>query len=108
MGYVVKTPDFALSAQQKALAKDLGLSEAFMRLLLGRGMKESDIKGFLHPSLNQLSSPFEIPNMSKAVERIKRAVALGERILIFGDYDCDGICAVSILMLYLRDRKSVV
>ena len=107
MGYVVKTPDFALSAQQKALAKDLGLSEAFMRLLLGRGMKESDIKGFLHPSLNQLSSPFEIPNMSKAVERIKRAVALGERILIFGDYDCDGICAVSILMLYLRDKACV-
>ncbi len=107
MGYVVKTAYFELSAPQKTLAKSLGLSEVFMRLLIGRGIKENEIKGFLHPSLNDLSPPFEIPNMRKAVDRIKTAVARGERILIFGDYDCDGICAVSILMLYLRDKVDV-
>lgn len=67
-------------------------------------MKLDEIGDFLKPSLGRLSSPLDIENMSQAAARVKRAISGKERILIFGDYDCDGICAVSILMLYLRDK----
>ena len=105
--YTVKISDLALTDAQKVMAKKLGISERFLRLLLGRGFLEEDIHDFLHPSLNNLSSPFEIDGMKRAVSRIKQAIDSKERILIYGDYDCDGICAVSTLMLYLRDKAAV-
>lgn len=107
MQYIVKTQNFQLSAAQTALAKRLGISREFLRLLLGRGMKEEDFYDFLHPSVDNLSSPFEIDGMKEASERIKKAIANKEKVLIYGDYDCDGICAISTLMLYLRDKLDV-
>lgn len=107
MEYVVKTPHFALNDNQSALAKRLGISQDFLRLLLGRGMKEEELYDYLHPSVDKLHSPFEIDGMSDAVARIKKAIANREKVLIYGDYDCDGICAISTLMLYLRDKLDV-
>lgn len=107
MQYKVKTQDFNLSPSQTELAKHLGISRDFLRLLLGRGMKEDEIFAFLHPSVDNLSSPFEIDGMKEAADRIKRAIANKEKVLIYGDYDCDGICAISTLMLYLRDKLDV-
>lgn len=104
MQYVVKSSNISLTEAQKNAASVLGISETFMRLLIGRGMKEDEISAFLKPSLDALSSPFDIDGMESAVQRIKSAIDSGERILIFGDYDCDGICAVSILMLYLKGK----
>ncbi len=105
--YSVRTSNQALSKERKQLAGRLGISETFLRLLLGRGFKEEEIYDYLHPSLSKLSSPFEIRGMREAAERVKRAIAKGERILIYGDYDCDGICAISILMLYLKGKTDV-
>ncbi len=107
MQYTLKTHNFNLSDEQKKLAKGLAISERFFKLLLGRGMKECDMFNFLNPSQNNLASPFEIEGMTKAVSRVKEAISKKQRILIYGDYDCDGICAISILMLYLRDRVDV-
>lgn len=107
MQYTVKTQNFELSASQTAFAKRLGISREFLRLLLGRGMKEDEIFAFLHPSIDNLSSPFEIDGMKEAAERIRKAIANKEKVLIYGDYDCDGICAISTLMLYLRDKLDV-
>ncbi len=107
MRYVVKTDAFKLDEQQKCLAKSLGISEDFVRLLLGRGLREDGLYTYLHPSADNMSSPFDIDGMAEAVKRVQRAIEDNEKILIFGDYDCDGICAVSILMLYLRDKTRV-
>ena len=107
MRYVVKTPRFQLSNEQVELAKRLGISQDFLRLLLGRGMSEDSLYDYLHPSLDKLSSPYEIDGMKEAVERIKKAIENKEKVLIYGDYDCDGICAISTLMLYLRDKLNV-
>lgn len=107
MSYQVKTKNFPLTAEQQALANELGISQDFLRLLIGRGMKEEELYDFLHPSIDKLSSPFEIDGMREAVERIKVAIGKKERILIYGDYDCDGICAISTLMLYLKDKVEI-
>lgn len=107
MEYVVKTPHFALDQSQVALAKRLGISQDFLRLLLGRGMKEEELYDYLHPSIEKMSSPYEIDGMKEAVERIRKAIKNKEKVLIYGDYDCDGICAISTLMLYLQDKLDV-
>lgn len=107
MQYKVKTSHFNLTQEQESLAKRLGISRDFLRLLLGRGMKEDELYAFLHPSIANLASPFEIEGMKEASERIKKAIKNKEKVLIYGDYDCDGICAISTLMLYLRDKLDV-
>ena len=96
-------------AQRTGGTKQTGdnISPGFRRLLLGRGISEEEMPAFLHPSLDGLASPYEVYGMERAVERIRRAVDKKEKILIFGDYDCDGICAISILMLALRGRADV-
>lgn len=107
MKYVVKTDSFPLTSEQNALCKNLGISRDFLRLLLGRGMKEDELYDFLHPSLDKMSSPLVYDGMKEAAERIKLAISRKEKVLIYGDYDCDGICAISTLMLYLRDKLDV-
>ena len=62
--------------------------------------KENIEKFFSHET--ELSSPFLMKDMDKAVERIKSAVTAGEKICIYGDYDCDGITATTILYSYLE------
>ena len=95
------------SAEESASARRLGISERFLRLLRSRGLSDAEIPDFLHPSLDKLSSPFDIHGMREAADRVRLAVERGEKILIFGDYDCDGICAISILMLALGKRTDV-
>ncbi len=107
MDYAVKNLSPKLSSEQKELARKLHISERFLSLLLSRGIEEYQIEGYLHPSLDALGSPFAIKGMREAAERVQRAIKDGEKILIYGDYDCDGICAISILMLYLRDKADV-
>lgn len=98
----------ALAPTQTAMARKLGLSDDFMRILAMRGLDtEDEILSFLRPSLDKMSSPFDIEGMREGAERIKRAILNKEKVLIFGDYDCDGIGAISILMLYLRDKLDV-
>lgn len=56
-----------------------------------------DVEKFLHPSVEQLHNPFLLHDMQKAVERIQTAIMNQERILIYGDYDCDGITSTTIV-----------
>lgn len=81
-----------------ALAEATHQSPLLAHLLQLRGQRSpADIKRFLQPSLSDLSDPFELPDMKPAVERIEHAKKQGERVLVFGDYDVDGICAAVIL-----------
>ena len=70
--WVIQQPDAAL---RNRLVKELGISSVLANLLLNRGYQEpQEILEFLNPSLQQLSSPFEMLNMGAAVERILEAV----------------------------------
>ncbi|MGN0778796.1 MAG: single-stranded-DNA-specific exonuclease RecJ [Aristaeellaceae bacterium] len=78
-------------------------------LLRNRGIDTPEkAERFLHPSLAQLHDPMLMPGMDRAVELIRRAVAQEEPIIVYGDYDVDGVCASSILLETLRDMGAVV
>ncbi len=73
-------------------------------LLRNRGVDTPEkAERFLHPDLSHLHDPFLMQGMDKAVRLIKAAVKQGDPIIIYGDYDCDGVCATSILLETLRD-----
>lgn len=73
------------------------------RLLISRGITEKeDIRAFLSEDMGAWHDPALFPDMAAACERIHRAVAGREKILIYGDYDADGITATAILVLFLR------
>jgi single-stranded-DNA-specific exonuclease len=61
-----------------------------------------DLSAFLQPRLSSLSDPFLLPNMAAAVTRILRAIDQGERIVLFGDYDVDGVTSLALLAEMLR------
>ena len=80
------------------LAAEIGVSAATARVLLARGYAEPDAaRRFLHPSLDDLHDPFLLAGMREAVDRLHRAIAQGEKILLYGDYDVDGTTSVVIL-----------
>jgi single-stranded-DNA-specific exonuclease len=80
------------------LAGSLRLSPLLAQCLLNRGLSEpAHIQGFLEPRLKQLADPFLLPNMAAAIERLLRARESDERIVIFGDYDVDGVTSTSLL-----------
>jgi single-stranded-DNA-specific exonuclease len=69
-----------------------GFTPLFSRLLHLRGLKTDDeVSCFIRPSIKELHDPFMIPGMKEAVSRFRRGIESGEKILIFGDYDADGI-----------------
>lgn len=82
----------------------------FEKLLKNRNLnKKIEIENFLNPSLERdLHDPFLMKDMKKAVKRIKMAVKNRERIIIFGDYDVDGISATAILVHALRTLNANV
>lgn len=89
-----------------AIADALGLSHVTARLLWGRGYKTpADASYFLSMGDALMHDPFLLPGMQEAVERIEAALAdPDEHIVIYGDYDVDGVTSVSTLRLYLSSR----
>lgn len=89
--------------EARQLAADTGLSPLLAHLLLLRGLDNpAAIERFLRPSLGQLSDPYLLTGMADAVERITLARSRGERVMVFGDYDVDGISATAILVNALK------
>ena len=84
------------------LANALGVEELVAQLLLQRGVRTfEEAKQFFRPRLSDLHDPFLMKDMDVAVKRIEEAIAKGENILVFGDYDVDGTTAVALLSSYL-------
>ena len=74
-------------------------------LLRARGMNTPEkAEKFLHPSLSDLHDPRSMQGMDRAVQLIRDAISRGDRILVYGDYDVDGICAVTVLLETLREE----
>ena len=85
------------------LAAQLKVPPLLAQCLLNRGFSEPvAIQNFLQPRLKNLADPFSLPNMNTAVERLLRAHGQNEPLVIFGDYDVDGVTSTALLVEVLR------
>lgn len=88
--------------RERELVHGLGVSPLVAHLLRRLGYEEAEeAKSFLEPKLGDLLDPAGLPNMGAATDRLEAAIAAGEKILLFGDYDVDGITGASVLFLTL-------
>jgi len=94
-------PSQPLLAQ--SLAATLKISPLLAQCLLNRGFDEpATMENFLAPRLKNLADPFLLPNMATAVARLLLAHERGEPLVIFGDYDVDGVTSTTLLLEVLR------
>ena len=78
-------------------------------LLHQRGLQDDDqIKSYLNTSLQNLEDPRLMADMPQAVERLARAISEKHSIVIYGDYDVDGVCSTTILVEFLRSVGATV
>jgi len=85
-------------AEVESFAERLSITRPAARVLWRRGYRDAEsARRFLRPSLADLHDPFLLPDMEKAVDRLRRAIADGEKILLYGDYDADGSTSIAIL-----------
>ena len=86
-----------------------GLPPWECELLWARGINTPDkADKFLHPSLDDLHDPLLLRDMDKALSLIREAADQGKRIMVYGDYDVDGVCAVTIMLETLKQMGAVV
>ena len=86
----------------KALAREAGISPILGKLLLKRGITSAaEAKRFFRPQLNELHDPFLMKDMSAAVELLNQAMGKKERILVYGDYDVDGVTSVALVYKFI-------
>lgn len=91
------------------LQKSTGVSEEIAELLCERGVNTPEkVQKFFYPKLHDMQSPFEINGVREAVERINLARKNNDRILIYGDYDCDGICSVAMFLKFFAATNDFV
>lgn len=89
---------------EKKLSESLSIDSVLARLLVQRGVNSFlEAKDFFRPSLDNLHDPFLIKDMDKAIDRIEKAIANNERIMVYGDYDVDGTTAVALTYSFLKD-----
>ena len=101
--YKWKEADLPSNEQIEALKNSINVNRIVATLLCQRGVKDFEsAKQFFRPALTQLHNPFLFRDMAKAVERIEFAIEKGQKILIYGDYDADGVCASAIIITCLR------
>src|SRR6516164_4074425 len=87
----------------ESLAASLKISPLLAQCLVNRGFDESaEIQKFLTPRLKHLEDPFLLPNMGAAVTRLLAAHEREEPLVIFGDYDVDGVTSTTLLLEVLR------
>jgi single-stranded-DNA-specific exonuclease len=91
------------------LKKALQVDDIVATLLLLRGIDTYEVaKTFFRPSFEDLHDPFLMKDMDKAVTRVERAIAQGENIMVYGDYDVDGTTSVALVSSYLKTRTQNV
>ena len=87
----------------KKLSDDLHCHPVIAIVLSNRNLTSArQVSNFMTPSLSKIRPPYAIKDMEVAVKRIYRAIAENEKILIFGDYDADGITAAAVLLDFFR------
>lgn len=90
----------------KLLQNQIGVSRHVSILLAQRGINNYDsAKSFFRPQLNHLHNPFLMKDMKLATERINEAIKKHEKILIYGDYDVDGVASTALMTNFLRQKS---
>ena len=85
------------------------LSSLVAKILVNKNIVSKEkIELFLNPTWNDFHDPFLMSDMEKAVDRILKALKENERIIIYGDYDVDGITSITVLKNFLLERGAVV
>jgi single-stranded-DNA-specific exonuclease len=98
--WVTASPD---PAATKTLARELQIASPLAAVLVNRGFRDVDAaQKFLSPQLRQLGDPFALPDMAEAVDRTFAAIERKERVVIYGDYDVDGVTSSALLLRVLR------
>lgn len=91
------------------LSAELGIDPVLGNLLVQRGVSSfQQAREFFRPSLSNLHDPFLMKDMDEAVERVRKAIVEGEKILVYGDYDVDGTTAVALVYSFLKKQTSSV
>ena len=108
--WMLKTEDNAIpESAVESISSALGISRILAKLLYSRGYRTAEeARRFIRMESELLCDPFLLADIVPAIERIHRAVEKGENIVIYGDYDVDGVTAVSTLYLYLKSHGAVV
>ena len=87
------------------LVEKYHLSNILSKILVNKGItKKEDIDLFINPTRKNFHDPFLMPDMKIAVDRILKAIDNNEKIMIYGDYDADGITSVTVLKSFLEER----
>ncbi|MGA2138015.1 MAG: single-stranded-DNA-specific exonuclease RecJ [Verrucomicrobiia bacterium] len=104
--WVIAEPEPALT---QTLARELRLAGPLAQVLANRGYRDAETASrFLNPQLRQLGDPFDLPEMTLAVDRILAAIKKKERIVIYGDYDVDGVTSSALLQRVLHAAGATV
>ncbi len=88
----------------KEIAEKFKISLLTAQIIANKDLDDEKIKIFLEPTRNNFYEPFLLPDMEKAVDRIIKAIEEKERVVIFGDYDVDGITSTTVLKKFLEER----
>ncbi len=88
------------------ISKKIGCSALLLELLAKRNIiTEQEIISFLNPSLKDLHDIMKLPGIKEGIKRLKEAIEKKENILIFGDYDADGVISVSLIYKFLKELE---
>jgi len=88
------------------VANQYKISKLLARILVNKKItQKSDVEKFLNPTRKDFHDPYLMPDMEKAVERMILAIKNHEKIMIYGDYDVDGITSITVLKKFLNERS---
>ena len=91
------------------ISKEFNISPLVATILVNKGLQSNqDIEKFLNPTRKDFYDPYLMPDMEIAVDRIIKAIDEKEKIIIYGDYDVDGITSITVLKKFLLERGAVV
>lgn len=89
----------------KKIASENQVSELIATILVNREVVEKkDVEIFLNPTRNDFHNPYLMPDMEQAVTRLETAIQKNEKMIIYGDYDVDGVTSITVLKKFLKER----
>lgn len=88
----------------KEISEKFNINLLVAQIIANKKLSNEKIKIFLEPTRHNFYDPFLLPDMKKAVDRILKAIENKEEVLIYGDYDVDGITSTTVLMNFLEER----
>lgn len=90
--------------EAKRISEKFNINLITAKIIANKNLSDEEIKVFLEPTREDFYDPFLLPDMEKAVDRIIKAIENKEKVVIFGDYDVDGITSTTVLKKFLEER----